>query len=443
MAHMAPFAESDFDSIHSSQAFVGDHQVMYTPPLRSKKPSRFASTQSYILPDIPNTSQIVGDGAGELPRMRRQDPENQIVNALTRMQKQLDQAKNTIKELIQERDEYRSECKALRQLLVQTRQPEPQKSNKSKPVAPVDNELFDLTQYSDADDDFTQQLAALNLSKAKSNMKAVPVREQPSQQKDHTPAASRRIPTPRLQQRQQANVQQDEEGDQKRSPLREISENQYRQRSQPSPQKASKKVVIEEDYQRDTRQHTNTAQSIARPPTRNLTHLSNVPDNQPFTALRNQLEAERQTSRQYSTVREDKISERQEPARSTRAATAPPLDHETIPIMEDFTAASNTSRRRRRASDTVDADDNMTSAYIIPDITVAKAQPQAVMEAAPVENQQQPGQLSEESKRFLHSVDPDHIVSCTHCRRLLRLPEKLQVRRETVGWDWCMILGNK
>ena len=107
---MAPVAESDLDSIHSSQAFIGDHQVMYTPPLRAKMGSRFASTQSYILPDVPNTSQIIGSHVGELPKMRPSANENQIVNALTRMQKQLDQAKNTIRELLRERDEYRSEA---------------------------------------------------------------------------------------------------------------------------------------------------------------------------------------------------------------------------------------------------------------------------------------------------------------------------------------------
>src|SRR5437764_7763065 len=169
MARMAPFAESDFDSIHSSQAFIGDHQVMYTPPLRAKKPSRFAPTQSYILPDIPNTSQIVGGGAGELPKMRPSSNENQIVNALTRMQKQLDQAKTTIRELMRERDEYRSEAKMLRQILSQTQRDAGRKGTKGRAMEDVDQDLLDFTHYSEPDDDHTQQLPPLHVPRAKAN----------------------------------------------------------------------------------------------------------------------------------------------------------------------------------------------------------------------------------------------------------------------------------
>src|SRR4051812_8177072 len=169
MAHMAPLAESDFDSIHSSQAFIGDHQVMYTPPLRAKKPSRFASTQSYILPDIPNTSQIVGGALGELPKLRSSHNENQILNALMRLQKQLDQAKNTIRELMRERDEYRGEAKMLRQILAQTQRSTDQGPAKVRPVEELDNGLLDFTQYSEAGDDFTRQLPTVNVVKNKSN----------------------------------------------------------------------------------------------------------------------------------------------------------------------------------------------------------------------------------------------------------------------------------
>ncbi len=448
MAHLAPFAESDFDSIHSSQAFVGDHQVMYTPPLRTRKPSRFASNQSYILPDIPNTSQIVGDGAGELPQVRRtNNNQNQIVNALMRMQQQLDQAKTTIRELMRERDECRGECKALRQLLVQTQRAAPHKAANSKATEQVDDELFDLTQYSDADDDFTQQLPPLNLPKPKSSLKN-PTNEQqlPERKRSHEQPVSREVRASQSQQRQPSNTQQNQPLEYRRAPLREMSESQCRQRSQQSPQKAGKKVVIEEEFTRDLNQNTQTAQTNRRASTRNLTYLSNIPSNQPFTALRNQLEADR-LSRQYSKSKPAETSDQQETARSLRAATAPPLEHEAIPGIEekDLTAASNTSRRRRRASDTADVDDNMTSAYIIPDITVAKPQQQSQpnAETAPISSQPQPGHLSDEAKNFLHSMDPNHIVSCVHCRRLLRLPEKLQVRKEAEGWDWCMVFGDK
>ena len=453
---MAPFAESDFESIHSSQAFVGHHQVMFTPPLRAKKPSRFASTQSYILPDIPNTSQIVGAGAGELPKMRSSHNENQIAIALTRMQKQLDQAKTTIRELMRERDEYRGEAKMLRQILAQTQHSTGRKAAKNRLVEEVDNDLLDFTQYSNADDDFTQQLPTLNVAKPKSNLKATSEGVPVPTQKPHKQAASNDIPTPRASQRLASHSQRIQPPESKRPPLREMSKGQYQQRSQPSPQRAGKKVVIEDDCAREVNQN-NTIQTNPRALSRNITYLSNISDNQPFMTLRNQLEAERFNRQLNSTKEVD--NNRQDTARSMRAATAPPLEHEPIAILEDreLTAASNTSRRRRRASDTAEIDDGMTSAYLLPDITIAKPQPQPQHQPQPQPQQEpqpsveistsaqqvQPGQLSEEAKTFLHSVDPDHIVSCVHCRRLLRLPEKLQVRREAAGWDWCMVLGDK
>ena len=452
MAHMAPLAESDFDSIHSSQAFIGDHQVMYTPPLRAKKPSRFAPTQSYILPDIPNTSQIVGGGAGELPKMRPSSNENQIVNALTRMQKQLDQAKTTIRELMRERDEYRGEAKMLRQILAQGHRNMGQKSTRDRLVEDFDNDLLDFTQYSEADDDLTQQLPMLNDVKMKPDTKVASKRALKSQQRPQMQTTADTIPATRASPRQSSRPQNTELPDNQRPPLREISESQYRQRPPPTPQKAGKKVVIEGDYARAINEN-NTRQSNTRAPTRNITYLSSIPDNQPFTALRNQLEVER-LNRQQSLAK-NVGNNRQDTGRSTRLIPAPPLEHEPIAIPEDreFTAASNTSRRRRRASDTAEVDEGMTSAYILPDITIAKPQPQSQpqpqrppqtsSEAAPVFDRPHPGQLSEEAKDFLHNVDPDHVVSCVHCRRLLRLPEKLQVRKEAAGWDWCMVLGNR
>jgi hypothetical protein len=70
--------------------------------------------------------------------------------------------------------------------------------------------------------------------------------------------------------------------------------------------------------------------------------------------------------------------------------------------LEDPTAASNTSRRRRHAA----LDDNMTSAYILPDITVSQlARPE----------------VSKEARHVLHrhGGDPDHMDNCTVCQRLI------------------------
>ena len=453
MAHMAPLAESDFDSIHSSQAFIGDHQVMYTPPLRAKKPSRFAPTQSYILPDIPNTSQIAGGDAGELPKMRPSSNENQIVNVLTRMQKQLDQAKTTIRELMHERDEYRGEAKMLRQILAQTHGNMGQKSTKDRPVEDFGNGLLDFTRYSEADDDLTQQLPTLNNVKMKPETKGTSKRAPQSQQRPQMQTAANTIPAAEASPRQSSHPRKPEPSGNQRPPLREIFESQYQQRSPPSPQKAGKKVVIEGDYARAVNEN-NTTQTNARAPTRNITYLSSIPDNQPFTALRNQLEAERLNRRQ--SLAKNVENNQQDTGRFSRARPAPPLQHEPIAILEDreFTAASNTSRRRRRASDTAEVDEGMTSAYILPDITIAKPKqkpqpqsqqpPQTSTSTTPMFDRGHPGQqLSEEAKDFLHNVDPDHVVSCVHCRRLLRLPEKLQVRKEAAGWDWCMVLGNR
>ena len=449
MAHFAPLAESDFDSIHSSQAFVGDHQVMYTPPLRAKRPSRFASNQSYILPDVPNTSQIVGGSAGELPKMRPSNNENQIVNALTRMQKQLDQAKTTIRELMRERDEYRGEAKMLRQILAQTQRSIGQKTTKNRAVQEADNELLDFTQYSEANDDFTLQLPTLNIAKSKANPKPNSERVPVSLQKAHKQSLANDVPTLRVSQRQGFPPQMTA-SESKRPPLREISESRYQHRSQPSPQKTGKKVVIHEG---DNAEDTNQSNSIPinpPAPTRNITYLSNFSDNQPFVTLRNQLETER-LNRLHNPAK-DAVSSGQDTGRSMRAATAPPPEHELLNILEDkeVTAPSNTSRRRRRASDTGEVDHDMTaSAFLLPDITLARPQPQPQQQpkpsfdVAPTTMQSQPGQLSEEAKDFLHSVDPDHIVSCVHCRRLLRLPKQLQVRKEAAGWDWCMVLGEK
>jgi hypothetical protein len=69
-------------------------------------------------------------------------------------------------------------------------------------------------------------------------------------------------------------------------------------------------------------------------------------------------------------------------------------------MMEDPTAASNTSRRRRH----LDQDENMTSAYILPDITVDQ----------PVNKEA----VSTVAQSVLHRHDPEHVHNCDVCQRL-------------------------
>lgn len=67
---------------------------------------------------------------------------------------------------------------------------------------------------------------------------------------------------------------------------------------------------------------------------------------------------------------------------------------------ENPTAASNTSRRRRQPS----MDENMTSAYILPDITVEQGKEYA--------------KVSRAAQQVLHSFDPEHVANCNVCHRL-------------------------
>lgn len=83
--------------------------------------------------------------------------------------------------------------------------------------------------------------------------------------------------------------------------------------------------------------------------------------------------------------------------------------HEAEDSVIDNTAASNISRRRRPS-----LDDNMTSAYIIPDITLALKQQQA----AEKKRKSAHSQLSEKAQAVLHDHDPRHIASCAVCQRL-------------------------
>lgn len=71
-------------------------------------------------------------------------------------------------------------------------------------------------------------------------------------------------------------------------------------------------------------------------------------------------------------------------------------------MIEDPTAASNTSRRRRHLA----LEENMTSAYILPDITVNQ----------PAKSSK--GQVSEEAQDVLHRHDPEHVDKCAVCQRL-------------------------
>lgn len=79
-------------------------------------------------------------------------------------------------------------------------------------------------------------------------------------------------------------------------------------------------------------------------------------------------------------------------------------DTEQSMLEENPTAASNTSRRRRRAS----LDDNMTSAYILPDITMEEGEKEPA------------AKVSQAAQTVLHSLDPEHINNCEVCHRLTK-----------------------
>lgn len=76
-------------------------------------------------------------------------------------------------------------------------------------------------------------------------------------------------------------------------------------------------------------------------------------------------------------------------------------DTEQSIVIEDPTAVSNTSRRRRHLS----LDDNMTSAYILPDITVNHQQGTKI-------------HVSKQAQEVLHSHEPRHVEHCEVCQRL-------------------------
>jgi hypothetical protein len=93
-------------------------------------------------------------------------------------------------------------------------------------------------------------------------------------------------------------------------------------------------------------------------------------------------------------------------------------------ILQDPTAASNISRRRRQH----DLDENMTSAYIIPDITLAMKQQQQQKEqpAAPKST------ISKQAQVVLHDHDPQHVDDCAVCQRLTS-KKQVQIQKSTTS----------
>lgn len=81
----------------------------------------------------------------------------------------------------------------------------------------------------------------------------------------------------------------------------------------------------------------------------------------------------------------------------------PAIEDTDDSVLENPTAASNTSRRRRRHS----LDENMTSAYILPDITIEQ-------------QVELPPKVSRAAQNVLHSLDPEHISNCDVCYRLTK-----------------------
>ena len=295
---------TNYSSIHSADAFVGDYQMIYTPgtspaqPARTnRKSTRFSRpsasiknatvSQSYVLPaNLPNTSQLVPDNLGPLPnvQVRYTIPadEKQIVASLRTLQGELSDAQKMITTLTRERDAAMHELKSLK-----TNSRKSSTPKKPRQHSHVEEDLFDLT---------------------------------------------------RLEMEEAA----------KRSPIRPVQ---------------TKKVSIARGRDSPT-------------PTQNERNVSHIAD----------------AINQSKTRRSDISSQR------------PYIEDPEQSIAEDHTAASNTSRRRRHQ-----LDDNMTSAYILPDITVAQT--------ATAHNQK--SRMSREAQRVIHNQDPAHLQSCSVCRRLV------------------------
>lgn len=125
--------------------------------------------------------------------------------------------------------------------------------------------------------------------------------------------------------------------------------------------------------------------------------LSNVPSKRVASMSP---EIERRTTKDGTSVKEKKNAKRAM------------LQDTEDSMAADITAASNTSRRRRPS-----LDDNMTSAYIIPDITLALKHQQE-QQAKEQKRKSTQAHLSEKAQNILHDHDPQHIAGCAVCQRL-------------------------
>ncbi|ERF72380.1 hypothetical protein EPUS_07542 [Endocarpon pusillum Z07020] len=239
----------------------------------------------------------------------------------------------------------------------------------------------------------------------------------------------------------------------------------------------SKKVVIEETT---TRSGNNDRQNMARDQTRtqDVTYLSTQPVPQYLLDLRNMVEAERVDAKKRKHGKENhgatssashRLHEMTAASTTTDQPTLPRkssmkdvsrrdfnsesaaavlarvraekesmsqqaydqdisediTDQASCPLSQtarrnsdpNSTAASNTSRRRRRT--TVFEHENMTSGFIIPDITIA--QPTSTAAAAGATTSQAPEvniHLTDAAQHVIHSVNPHDAVNCIVCSRL-------------------------
>ena len=310
---------SEYDSIHSLDAYIGDYQVMYTPgssppgPARRKPSNRFGATRnttgthSIIIPsNIPNTSQILPN-KGTLPDVNVHyhipADEKQIAASLREVQHRLDEAMIRINDLEQERDDARRDLELMRAATRKSTTP----AKRRERAVRVEEELFDL-------------------SRSESPEKS-PIR----------PAPSKRVSIGKTTKGQTENN------------ARVIE-----------PEVAQQVDAMSPEVNRRVK---NTAVSLSRD----------------FAA------SSRRSGRRSLVQQDTEDSMLQEP-----------------------TAASNTSRRRQRHS----LDDNMTSAYLLPDIEEA-------MKQQGHKQQARKSAMTREAQGVLHDHDPEHIEDCQVCQRLL------------------------
>lgn len=289
---------------------------MYTPGSTSphsdrahKKSTRFSKatstrshnqSQSFILPaNIPNTSQIVAD-QGSLPDVQVHysipADEKQIVASLRTLQRDLNEAIQTINSLTRERDEALLELRLLRAASIkQTTQ-----TKRTTRVSSHEQEedLFDL---------------------------------------------SRSIESPQ------------------RSPARKVSSKRFGAET-----KQNGKTTVSDDAQ----------------------VLSSIEINGPLSPSPDKRRASGTTNNNPN---------------KSQGHKKPTVNDTENSVVEDQTAASNTSRRRRH----LDLDENMTSAYILPDITIGQGQGQGQAQG-----------ISKGAQTVLHRHDPEHVQNCEVCQRL-------------------------